>query len=89
MAITKETILSQVECVKMDSWKVLQVKTQVTVLEDGVEIASTNHRTTLYPNTTSASLAEQPTDVQNIANLLWTDSHKTAYTEWYEASGSV
>lgn len=89
MAITKETVLSQVECVKMDTWKVLQVKTQVRVLEDGVEIASTNHRTTLYPNETSASLAAQPADVQNIANLLWTDSHKTAYSEWLVASGSL
>tara|TARA_A100001391_G_scaffold178320_1_gene142698 strand:+ start:992 stop:1261 length:270 start_codon:yes stop_codon:yes gene_type:complete len=89
MAITKETVLSQVECVKMDTWKVLQVKTLVRVLEDGVEIASTNHRTTLYPNETSASLAAQPADVQNIANLLWTDSHKTAYSEWLVASGSL
>ena len=47
MAITKETILSQVECVKMDTWKVLQVRTQVRVIEDGAEIANTTHRTTL------------------------------------------
>ena len=88
MAITKETVLSQVECVKMDTWKVLQVKTKVRVVEDGNEIASTNHRTTLYPDIDSGSLAQQPTEVQSIANLLWTDSHKTSYIN-AKASGSL
>ena len=89
MAITKETILSQVECVKMDTWKVLQVRTQVRVSEDGTEIANTTHRTTLYPNATSASLAEQPTDVQTIANALWTDSHKASYRSHVSSSSSI
>jgi len=88
MAITKETILDQIECVKMDTWKVLQVKTQIRVMEDGTEIASTNHRTTLYPDIDSGSLAQQPTEVQSIANLLWTDSHKTSYIN-AKASGSL
>ena len=66
MAITKETILSQVECVKMDTWKVLQVRSQVRVMEDGVEIAKNNHRTTL--NTllmTSNKILEVLESVQN------------------------
>ena len=88
MAITKEVVLDQVECVKMETWKVLQVKTKVKVLEDGSEIASTNHRTTLYPDITSGSLAEQPTEVQNIANVLWSDSHKTNFIN-AKASGSL
>tara|TARA_A100001391_G_C5068694_1_gene277789 strand:- start:1395 stop:1673 length:279 start_codon:yes stop_codon:yes gene_type:complete len=92
MAITKETILTQVECVKMDTWKVLQVKTQIRVLEDGTEIANSNHRTTIYPNVTSASLAEQPADVQAIANAIWSTSHITSYNNHLSssiASGSI
>ena len=88
MEITKETVRSQVECVRMATGKVWKVKTQVRVMEDGTEIASTNHRTTLYPDITSGSLAEQPTEVQNIANVLWSDSHKTNYIN-AKASGSL
>ena len=53
-------------------------------MEDGVEIAKNNHRTTLYPNATSASLAEQPTDVQTIANALWTNTVKTNFKDTIE-----
>jgi hypothetical protein len=88
MAITKETVLDQVEIVKMETWKVLQVRTKVNVIEDDVVIASTKHRTTLYPDITSGSLASQPADVKSIVGVLWTDSHIASYVD-AQASGSL
>ena len=88
MAITKETVLDQVEIVKMETWKVLQVRTKINVIEDDVIIASTKHRTTLYPDITSGSLSSQPADVKSIVGALWTDSHIASYVD-AQASGSL
>ena len=87
MAITKEETLNIVEVVKCETWKILQVKKTVRVLEDNVEIASSARRYILHPDISSGSLAQEPADVQAIANVLWTDSHKTSYINW-KASGS-
>ena len=88
MAITKKTVLDQVEIVKMETWKVLQVRTKVNVIEDDVVIASTKHRTTLHPDITSGSLASQPADVKSIVGALWTDSHIASYRTHVSSSSS-
>lgn len=93
MAITKEEIIQKIEVVGIH--KCVQVATDIIIKEDGVEISRTRSRYGLSPcesekngNTwthTDTDISDKPTEVQTIANTVWTDTVKTNYKEAVEA----
>lgn len=93
MAITKEEIIQKIEVVGVH--KCVQVATDIIIKEDGVEISRTRNRYGLSPcssekngNTwthTDTDISDKPTEVQTIANTVWTDTVKTNYKEAVEA----
>ena len=85
MAITKETEIAKIEVV--GEYKHIQVKTDTVIKEDDKEISRTAHRVAYTPGTVNdlsgvyeeTDLSSEDSEVQSIANLVWTDAVKTAW----------
>ena len=94
MAITKEVVIGKIEIV--DSWNV-QVATDTIIKEDGTEISRSRHRHVLVPCTSSkdgetwthtdTNISGEATEVQAVANAVWTDTVKANYKSFVEAQG--
>ena len=93
MAITKEAVVEKIEVV--GGWNV-QVATDTVIKEDGTEISRSRHRHVLQPCTSSidsdnkwthtdTDISKEASEVQAVANAVWTDNVKTAYKSWIES----
>ena len=82
MAITKETIIGQIEVV--GKYKAVQVATDTVIKEDGAEISRSRHRHVLHPD---MDISGEDAEVQAVANAVWTDSVKAAWKTFQENSG--
>lgn len=90
MAITKTEEISKIEIVQTC---IIQIATDTIIKEDDVEISRTRKRHSIIPCGYSKEKDSTPSDwvwsdtdisgedaqVQAIANVIWTDSVKTAY----------
>ena len=85
MAITKTTEIAKIEVV--GEYKHIQVKTDTVIKEDDKEISRTAHRIAYTPGTVNdlsgvyeeTDLSSEDSEVQAVANAVWTDSVKTAW----------
>jgi len=94
MAITKITEIPKIEVVQ--TWNV-QVATDTVIKEDDTEIGRSRHRHVLQPFSstvdgdtwthTATDITGEATEVQAIANAVWTDAVKASYKEWAENQG--
>ena len=94
MAITKTIEIPKIEVVQ--TWHI-QVATDTVIKEDDTEIGRSRHRHVLQPFTssvdgdtwthTATDITEEATEVQAIANAVWTDAVKEAYKTWAENQG--
>ena len=95
MAITKSTEIPKIEIVNV--WNI-QVATDTVIKEDDTEISRSRHRHVLVPCTSSkdsddkwthtdTDISSEATEVQAIANAVWTDTVKADYKTWKEARG--
>ena len=95
MAITKKEEIKKIEIVHTC---IIQVLLNIVITEDGQEISRSNKRYSLSPcghtgdgvsnwvwNDTDVS--DQPQQVQDICNTVWTDDVKKAYKAKIEAQG--
>ena len=93
MAITKETEIPKIEVV--GDWYV-QVATDTVIKEDNKEISRSRHRHVLQPCTSSkgedgkwthtdTDISKEASEVQAVANAVWTDEVKTNYKAFIEA----
>ena len=87
MAITKEIIEDKIEVV--GECKEIQVRTATVIKEDGVELSRSFHRHVLHCVSsvkndddtwthTDTDISGESTEVQGIANAVWTDEVKEA-----------
>ena len=92
MAITKTTEIPKIEVVA--SWNI-QVATDTVIKEDDVVIGRSRHRHVLQPCTSSkdgddkwthtdTDISGEATEVQAIANAVWTDTVKANYKTFVE-----
>ena len=72
MAITKRTELKE----EILSNQTIQIRTTTVVEEDGVELARNHHRHVVHPGD---DVSNEPQEVQDIANALWTAEVIAAY----------
>ena len=79
MTITKETEITKIEVV--GKWNV-QVATDTVIKEDGTEISRSRHRHVLNPD---SNISNEATEVQAVANAVWTDDLKAKYNTWKES----
>ena len=84
MAITKETEIAKIEIV--GAYKHVQVRTDTVIKEDGTEISRSAHRHVLECGTLNDSdalvatdISGEATEVQAVANAVWTDAVKLAW----------
>jgi len=92
VAITKESVVEKIEVV--GSWNI-QVATDTVIKEDGTEISRSRHRHVLQPCTSSkdsdgkwthtdTDISKEATEVQAVANAVWTDTVKANYKTFVE-----
>ena len=92
MAITKEAVIEKIEIV--GTWNI-QVATDTVIKEDGTEIGRSRHRHVLSPCTSSkdsddkwthtdTDISSEASEVQAIANAVWTDTVKANYKTFVE-----
>ena len=95
MAITKTTEQDKIEIV--GTGKDIQVRTATVIKEDGVELTRSFHRYSLSCVTTAKNeddsfthtdtdISGESTEVQAIANAVWTDAVKAAKKTANEAA---
>ena len=93
MAITKEAVIEKIEIV--GTWNV-QVATDTVIKEDGTEISRSRHRHVLQPCTSSidsdnkwphtdTDISKEASEVQAVANAVWTDTVKANYKSFVES----
>ena len=96
MAITKEAVVEKIEVV--GGWNV-QVAQDTVIKEDGTEISRSRHRHVLQPCTSSkdsddkwthtdTDISAEATEVQAVANAVWTDTVKANYKTFVESQGT-
>jgi len=96
MAITKTTEEDKIEV--LGEHKTIQIRTATVLKEDGVELARTFHRHLLncvssVKNAddswthTDTDISGESTEVQSIANAVWTTTVKNAKKAANEAAG--
>jgi len=92
MAITKELVIAKIEVVA--SWNI-QVATDTVIKEDDVVIGRSRHRHVLQPFSSSkdgddkwthtdTDISGEATEVQAVANAVWTDTVKANYKTFVE-----
>jgi len=81
MAITKTTEVPKIEVV--GTWNI-QVATDTVIKEDGTEISRSRHRHVLNPD---SDISKEASEVQAVANAIWTDTVKANYKTWKESQG--
>ena len=79
MTITKSIEIPKIEVV--GGWNV-QVATDTVIKEDGTEISRSRHRHVLNPD---SNISNEATEVQAVANAVWTDDLKAKYKTWKES----
>ena len=93
MAITKEAVIEKIEVV--GGWNV-QVATDTVIKEDGTEISRSRHRHVLQPCSsakdsddkwthTDTDISGEASEVQAVANAVWTDTVKANYKTFVES----
>jgi len=93
MAITKETETPKIEVV--GGWNV-QVATDTVIKEDNKEISRSRHRHVLQPyeseksedgkwTHTDTDISKEASEVQAVANAIWTDTVKANYKKFVES----
>lgn len=96
MAITKETVEDKIEVV--GDYKAIQVRTATVIKEDGVELTRSFHRKVLECVSsvkneddtwthTDTDISGESSEVQGIANTVWTTTVKNAKKTANENSG--
>ena len=95
MAITKEIIEDKIEIV--GDYKTIQIRTATVIKEDGVELSRSFNRHTLECVSsvkndddtwthTDTDISGESSEVQGIANTVWTDAVKEAKRTANESS---
>jgi hypothetical protein len=88
MALSKVIVVDKIEVIESG---VVQVRSATRVMEDGVELSSSFHRTVLEPSTKDSGswadtdISGEDARVQAIATATWTDAVKTAWQEAWDA----
>ena len=77
MSLTKQVTQDKIEVVAVQDYKVLQVRTKTAIIEDGNELSSSYHRHVVAP---TDDLANESAEVTAIANAVFTQEMKDAYT---------
>ena len=77
MALAESIEYDKIEVV--GQYKTVQVRKATVITKDGKELTRSFERYVLHPD---SDISGEPTEVQSICNVVWTDAIKTAWTEY-------
>ena len=77
MALAESIEYDKIEVV--GQYKAVQVRKATVITKDGKELTRSFERYVLHPD---SDISGEPTEVQSICNVVWTDAIKTAWTEY-------
>ena len=80
MALSESIEYDKIEVV--GQYKAVQVRKATVIKRDGNELTRSFERYVLHPD---SDISAEPTEVQNICNVVWTDPVKEAW-KTYQAS---
>ena len=83
MAITKTKTIDQITVTENG---IILYREATKIIEDGVELTKTYHRSSLTPG---QDLTGQPAQVVAIANTVWTEEVISAYQAMLEAQRNI
>ena len=89
MALSESTIQDKIEI--CGDYKHIQIRTATVIKRDDVEISRSFHRHVLAPcaktddTWADTDISGESTEVQAIANAVWTSTIKTAYQQMMDA----
>ena len=83
MALEKKLTQDKIETINVGDWSVIQVRTKTAIIEDGNELSASFHRHVLSP---TDDLSNESAEVTAIANAVFTQDMKDAYTSAQETA---
>ena len=81
MALAETIEYDKIEVV--GPYKTVQVRKATVITKDGVELTRTFERYVLHPD---SDITNEPTEVQTICNVVWTQEVKDAWKTFQESS---
>ena len=81
MALAESIEYDKIEVV--GQYKAVQVRKATVITKDGNELTRSYERYVLHPD---SDISGEPTEVQSICNVVWTDAIKTAWTEYQKTN---
>ena len=81
MALTETTEYDKIEVV--GQYKAVQVRKATVIKKDDKELTRSFERYVLHPH---MDITKEPTEVQSICNVVWTQEVKDAWTAYQESS---
>ena len=81
MALAESIEYDKIEVV--GQYKAVQVRKATVITKDGNELTRSFERYVLHPD---SDISKEPTEVQSICNVVWTDAVKTAWTEYQKTN---
>ena len=84
MALTETTEYDKIEVV--GEYKAVHVRKASVIKKDGNELTRSFERYVLHSD---ADISKEPTEVQNICNVVWTDEVKDAWKTFKSSSAKA
>jgi len=81
MALSESIEYDKIEIVGI--YKAVQVRKATVIKKDGVELTRTFERYVLHPD---SDITNEPTEVQTICNVVWTQEVKDAWKTFQEST---
>ena len=81
MALAESLEYDKIEVV--GQYKAVQVRKATVIKKDGVELTRAYERYALHPD---SDISAEPTEVQTICNVVWTQEVKDAWKAYQESS---
>ena len=81
MALAESIEYDKIEII--GQYKTVQVRKATVITKDGKELTRSFERYVLHPD---SDISGEPTEVQSICNVVWTDAIKTAWTEYQKTN---
>ena len=84
MSLEKQVTQDKIEAINVGDWSVLQVRTKTAIIEDGGRVIKlVTHRHVVSP---TDDLTNESAEVTAIANAVFTQEMKDAYTSAQETA---
>ena len=87
MALIEKTVVDKIEIV--GEFKHIQVRLDMKIIDDSTNEIKSRGNYRRYVLAPTDDVSNESDDVKNIANAIWTDEIKAAYTEYRDSVSKI